>query len=151
MQYILTNQQEFSNSVICHARPTYSHISRLILRSVSISYASTYPDTSGHMQPACLHNIQTSRPLPSLQIFMSSHIWPSGIHTLRHPYLSTPTPLDTCSQPAYITSRPHPYTFLTHPSFHSSTFHSSAFHLSTFHLSKNHTTHLIQKSALSPI
>jgi hypothetical protein len=98
------------------------------------------------MQPACLHNIQTSGPLPSLQTFMSSHIQPSGIHTLRHPYLSTPTPLDACSKPAYITSGPHPYTFLTHPAFH-----SSAFRLSTFHLSKNHTTHSIRKSVLSPI
>jgi len=105
---------------MCCAGPIYSCISRLILRLVSVSYSSPYPDTSRCMQPACLHNIQTSRcmqldclhniwtsrPLPSFQTSMSSHIWPSGIHTLRHPYLSTPTPLDACSKPAYIMSRP---------------------------------------------
>jgi len=54
---------------------SYSHISRLILRLVSISYSSPYPDTSRCMQPACLHNIWTSGPLLSFCTFMSSHIW----------------------------------------------------------------------------
>jgi len=117
---------------------SYSHISRLILRS---DFLTCTP--SGFLIL-----------LPSLSL-----------------YLQTPIPLssgpwDACSDPAYIMSRtfrPHPYLIQTHPLFHSSKhpfvqlslIHPSLVHFPSvwdFHISsENHTTHLIQKSALSPI
>jgi len=83
---------------MCHAGPTYSRISRQILRLVSVSYTSPYPDTSGCMQPACLHNFHTFVPLDLCPLSGHSCSPTSGPQTS--------TPLDACSKPTYIMSRP---------------------------------------------